>query len=318
VAKLGLIAAGPRSAAEIAAHSRAALDRPLALGHDAELWVGVATDAARSLGAFQRLEARAGGPAAVVRRGSGGPEVLIGPGTVHVALSLAHPGSLAACDEKRIVNRYVRPLLRALTASGSTSAFFGRDWISVSKHPAGWVGFAHDATTRRTLFEAFVAVSAPFVSPERVERSAFRGRAPATLESIAGRAMDARRIAQAVVAAYSEGLEVFEVDAGPGGDKAVDGAGLDTASDPPWAATIEEAIGLIGAGPDSRGVFRVGGDLMASRDAVARLEGRAAVASEGEMAAIVDETLTAPGVVIEGVRELGSFREVIARARGWR
>ena len=33
-----------------------------------------------------------------------------------------------------------------------------------------------------------------------------------------------------------------------------------------------EAIGPLGAGPDARGVFRVGGDLLVSRDALARLE----------------------------------------------
>jgi hypothetical protein len=132
--------------------------------------------------------------------------------------------------------------------------------------------------------------------------------------------IDPRRIAQAVVAAYTEGLEVCEVDAGPARDRAVDApsdAGFEAASEPPWAATTEEAIGLIGAGLDSRGVFRVGGDLMASRDAVALLEARAAVASEDEIGAIVDGTLAAPGVALEGVRELGSFREVIVRARGW-
>ena len=67
-ARIGVIRAGERSAREIAAHSRAALDRPLA--HAAELWVAVAYDEALLVGAFQR---GAGLPATwpLLRRGSG-------------------------------------------------------------------------------------------------------------------------------------------------------------------------------------------------------------------------------------------------------
>ena len=71
--------------------------------------------------------------------------------------------ALVACDESRLVNRYVRPLLRALTKVGATAHFFGRDWVSVAGRPVAWVGFAHDAGTRRTVFEAVVAVGAPYV-----------------------------------------------------------------------------------------------------------------------------------------------------------
>ena len=316
MATLGLMAAGSRPATEIAEHSRTALDRSLLC--EAELSVALVTDEARILGAFQRLEEpsnRAGsaseGSRRCLRRGSGGPEVLVGPGTLHVALALANPGILAACDETRIVNRYVRPLLRALAATGSPAAFFGRDWISVSKQPVAWVGFGHDATTGRTLFEAFVAVASPFASPGR---GSFRGKVPSTLQSIAGRVLDPARLAHAVVDAYAEGRDVRQLEPTP-----VTAPDFVTAtevtSDPPWAATYEEVIGIVGAGPDSRGVFRVGGDLLVSRDALARLETRAAQASEEDIGPIVDATLKAPGVALDGVRTLASLRDVIARAR---
>src|SRR5580658_1117618 len=180
--RLGVIRAGTRSAGEIAAHSRAALDRPLA--HMAELWVAVARDEALLVGAFQRGR---GMPATwpLVRRGAGGPEVRVGPGTVHVALALTHPGVLVPCDETRIVNRSVRPLLRALTKTARLAHFFGRDWVSVAHRPAAWVGFAHDAGTRRTLFEAFVAVRTPFAV---ADRPSFLGKRQGALEEIAGRA----------------------------------------------------------------------------------------------------------------------------------
>jgi hypothetical protein len=324
VAKLGLTMAGLRSSAEIASHSHSALDRPLR--YDGELWVAVASDEARLLGAFQRAEASADDNASLasplmaprvgslLRRGSGGPDVLVGRHTVHIALALAHPASLAACDEKRIVNRYVRPLLRALTATGSPAAFFGRDWISVSKQPAAWVGFGHDRGTRRTLFEAFVAVASPFAS---MARGSFRGRAPGTLESIARHTVDPFRLAKAVVDAYSEGHEVAHT--GPlEVTLAIDPAIAKVAGvtlEPPWAATSDEAIGRIGAGPDAHGVFRVGGDLLVSRDALAHLEARVALAAEDDIGAIVDESLTAPGVALDGVQSLVSLRDVILRAR---
>jgi hypothetical protein len=317
VRKLAIIAAGPRSAAEIAEHSRSALDRRLVC--DAELWLAVATDEARIWGAFQRVaephphagSATEVGPALPgLRRGSGGPEVLVGPGTVHVALALANPASLVASDEKRIVNRCVRPLLRALTATGSPAAFFGRDWISISKLPGAWVGFGHDAATRRTLFEAFVAVASPFALPGR---GSFRGKIPGSLQSIAGRALDPARIARAVADAYAEGNDVVTLEPTPTDPNI--GSATELSSDPPWAATCEEAIGVVGAGPDARGVFRVGGDLLASRDALARLESRTALLPEGEIGAAVDEILLAPGVALDGIRTLGSLRDVIVQAR---
>lgn len=300
---LGVVRAGERSAREIAAVSRGALDR--ALANPAELWVAVARDEAVLVGAFQRAAGmRADWP--LVRRGSGGPEVRVGPGTVHVALALAHPGALVACDEKRIVNRLVRPLLRALTRTGSLAHYFGRDWVSVARRPAAWVGFAHDATTQRTLFEAFVAVRTPFAT---TDRPSFLGKAPGTLESIGGRSVDPERIARAIVEAYARDAEQVAVGApqqAPDAD--------DPRAEPPWAATCEVPIGAIGAGPDARGTFRIGGDLLVSRDALARLEARAAAAPDGDVARVVDD-LAAPGVALDGVPSLTAVRDVILAAR---
>jgi hypothetical protein len=302
---LGLIAPLARSAAELAAYSREALDRTLRA--DAELCVAVASSEARVLGSFERA-AEEVALRGLVRRGSGGPEVLVGPGTVHVALALTQPGSLVPCDEKRIVNRYVRPLLRALTATGSPAAFFGRDWISVSKRPAAWVGFGHDATTGRTLFEAFVGVTIAFA---RGERPSFREHAPGSLQSIAGRDLDPARIAEAIARAYAEGQEVERLDPPP----VQANLSSDVVREPPWAATCDEAIGLLGAGKDARGVFRIGGDLLVSRDALARLEVQAAEVPVERIDSVVSEILTAPGVALDGIRSLASVRDVIVRAR---
>ncbi len=232
---------------------------------------------------------------------------------MHVALTLAHPGALTPCDEKHIVNRSVRPLLRGLTkvvGAGGPASFFGRDWVSIAHRPAAWVGFAHDATTRRTLFEAFVAVRTPFAI---TERPSFRGKAQGTVELIANRALAPDRVAEAIAEAYASGTDWFAVDMPtPGDELDLD----DPRIDPPWAATCDEAIGTLGAGKDARGMFRVGGDLLVSRDALGRLEYRAAGASEGDIGLIVNETLGAPGVALDGVRSLGNVRDMIVRARG--
>jgi hypothetical protein len=300
--RLGVVLAGARGARLLAASSRTALDR--ALRADAELTLAVASDDAVLAGAFQR----AAGP----RRGSGGPAVRVGPGTVHVALALAHPAALLACDERRIVNRYVRPLLRALTKAGGTGSvahYFGRDWISVAHRPVAWVGFAHDATTRRTLFEAFVAVRTPFAT---ADRPSFLGKPPATLESLAGAPVDEGPLVLAIAAAYAADTASVPFDLRPA--PALDPA-PDPAPDPPWSAIVDEAIGPLGAGPDRHGVFRVGGDLLVSRDALARLETLAAAAPIDDLGRVVDETLGAPGVALDGVRSLTSVRDVIAAAR---
>jgi hypothetical protein len=292
----------------MAAHSRAALDRPLPTA--AELWVAVARDEACVLGAFERGPAsRARSDSPVTRRGSGGPTVIVGSGTIHVVLSLSQPGALVACDQARIVNRYVRPVLRALSRNGTLAHFFGRDWVSVAKQPVAWVGFGHDATTRRSVFEAFVGVRSPIAT---TPRASFRGKQPGTLESIAGRELDATRIANGIIDAYLEAYDASAVDVVAADEPRSE---PDWSLDPPWAATCEEVIGLIGAGADKFGVLRVGGDLLVSRDALARLEASVVDAPDEELDRIVDETLAAPGVALDGVRSLKSIRDVIQRAR---
>jgi len=304
---------GSATARELSAMSAAALDVPLAGGEDPELWVHEVTSEATVLGAFERNLDPASGD--VARRGSGGPAILVGPGTVHVALLLGYPGALVACEPAKLVNRYVRPLLRALTKVGATAHYFGRDWISVSHRPAGWVGFAHDARSRRALVEAFVAVETPFAV---ASRASFLGKEPGTLASILGRTLPSARIVEAVVEAYGSayGRSLEAVPSTPPDALASSASHAVEALDAPWQATCEEVIGTIGAGKDRGGTFRLGGALLASRDAVAEVAERARAIgpSVDELGAMVDAVLRAPGVAIDGVRSLESIRDVLFRA----
>ena len=90
------------------------------------------------------------------------------------------------------------------------------------------------------------------------------------------------------------------------------------ADEEPWAATREEAIGTIGAGRDRAGRLRIGGELMASVDALARLEDLIAElpadANAEDVGRAVDDALTTGGAVTFGVRSLETLRDVILDA----
>jgi hypothetical protein len=263
------------------------------------------------LGAFQRgVEVKTELP--LHRRGSGGAAARVGEGTLWVSLALTRPSALVACEPAKIVNRYVRPLLRELTKLGSPARYFGRDWVSIAHRPTALVGFAHDAKSGRAAFEAFVPVRTPIALSAR---SSFTGKAPATLEEILEKPVDIDALARSLEAAYAAAYarEIVRL-----GDVLLAETGDDPRVDPPWAATKNEAIGIVAAGRDAHGRLRVGGELLASRDAIVALETRVndlrPDASADGIAIAVTETLAAPGVAVEGVRALTSIRDVIGRA----
>ncbi len=317
------------TSAELVASSRNALD--CGLSHAASLRLAVPSISALILGAMQRfteLDAAHVDPhLQVMRRGSGGGEVVVGPGTVWMQLALSESSALLPCPPSRLLNRYVRPLLRALTKLGALAHYFDRDWVSASnggiKGPVAQLAFAHDATTGRALVEAFIGVTTPFAVRAR---PSFLGQAPLTLRELGVAPdgdSDADRVIDALVRAYSnayesgalatdgpqplaDSLESFDVDDDPRRDLA-------------WVATREDAIGTVAAGCDATGRFRVGGELMASRDALAALEDEVMEAStRGTVdGARIDRALTklgAPGVAMFGVRNLRSLRDVIDEA----
>ncbi|MDB4994411.1 MAG: hypothetical protein JWM74_1843 [Myxococcaceae bacterium] len=308
------------STEQIASLGTAALEGDSA--SDAELFVHGLDREALVLGAFQRASSVSADPRPMVGRVSGGPVVAVGRGTLHVVLALRKIDALEACTPRQIVNRHVRPLLRALTASGATARFFGRDWIDVKSRPTAWVGFAHDTTTGRAVLEAFIAVSSPFaVHP----RAAYLGKEPGTLDAITGRSFDPPRITAAIRAAYEAawGERLAVHMPGLTGSIAPPPLGAPPPpavpptlmpDEPPWAATVNEAIGMVAAGRDRHGVLRVGGDLLASRDALARLEARVIGAAPEAVAAIVAEELGDPRVALDGVKSLDSVRDVLVRA----
>lgn len=321
---LGVLRLEGSPAARVAAASRGALDRRLE--HDAELLLATLEDDAVVLGALQRASelGEADDPSrALLRRGSCGAEVTVGPGSLWVQLALIRSDALVRCEPSRLLNRHVRPLLRALTKVGALAHYFDRDWISAGRRPVAMIAFGHDVASGRALVEAVIAVRTPFALRMR---PSYLGKAPATLADV-GAAVELPRLCDAIIEAYAAAYGRTIVD-GPalapsrarsgaaGGD-----ARRDPRAEPAWASTRSEAIGLVGAGPDREGRMRVGGELMVSRDAVTSLEARLAGPDGIDAAAIaraVDETLGAPDVALVGVRSLTSVRDVLVEASGGR
>jgi hypothetical protein len=257
------------------------------------------------LGAFQRAGELERPELPLSRRASGGGAVRVGPGTIHVVLALPSPDALADADTKKILNRYVRPLLKAITKASIIASYFGRDWVSAAHRPIGAVSFGHDSESQRTTFEAFVATKTPFAVTERIS---FLGKSPATLDHVAGKAIDPAKLADAIVAAYA-GAWRLDIERAPIEDTPIASA-LDEA---PWLGRVEESIGPILADKTN-----VGGEFMASSDAIARIHDRLERTPDDfdAIGKLIDAELSSPRVALEGVKALRSFQLALAKARG--
>ena len=264
---------------QIALASRDAMTRVLARP---ELEIEFCKDDAILIGAFQRP---CDAPEPSIQRGTGGCAVRVGPGTLHVMVALPTFDE----DESVILNRLTRPLLRAVKAR-----YFGRDWIDVDHHPIAHVGFAHERATRRTVFEAFVAIRTPFAI---ADRASYVGKNPATLEDLRGK-IDDEALVNSIVAAYGHAVHTTDSPLSK----------LEARSSKPWTASIDEAIGPICAGFDNSGRFQLGGELMASFDAVRDFEDCIARGDDAEEAA--DAAFTALHTALFGVRSLQSFAKL--------
>ncbi len=296
---------GSLAAAASASHD--AFLRPLT--HPIELCVAALEQEGELLGAFQRSsDGRTGLPLA--RRATGGASVRTGPGVIHCVLALASPSVLVPANEDQILNRWVRPFLAALTKVAAPAHYFGRDWISVSHRPAAAIAFAHGAATERTVVEVFVSASRTFSAGQR---ATFLGKEPIALDEVAKTAVTAERLRAALVGELGEryGLEARDVP------PRAPAPAPNVPDDPPWKASVDEAIGPISAGVDRTGALRLGGELMASSDAITEVETRLRDATRQDLDAILEAAFSSRDgwrPALFGVRDLGSIREVLAAA----
>ncbi|MEB2310566.1 MAG: hypothetical protein OZ921_12015 [Sorangiineae bacterium] len=275
------------------------------------------------LGAYQRAASAVRTPElsragyALTRRASGGPALIVGPGTLHLALALPSPGALTDCPDDRLLNRYVRPLLRALRRAGVRASYFGRDWVSADHRPIAWVGFAlYD--DRAAWVEAILPVSHSFLLPARFDGyplralDPFLGAIPATLETMRGAPLDPAELTRLIVEEYAKAYG----DLAPGDFTNAELRPDAVDARPPWDVVLEEAIGFIGAAGGA--APELGGDLFASEGAARRLSALLAGVLRGELATD-DETLDAAcyelarSEVIDGVRDLHTIIRAIRR-----
>jgi hypothetical protein len=297
------------SAEEVARRSWNVLSRPLPAGVVAELTVSTVApgQSAVLLGRFQREPDAAGlHPGAPrLRRASGGTHVHLGGGDVHVLLSLASADALVACTPASLVNRHVRPVLRALGG-----AFFGRDWIAgpreLSRRPVAFAGFAHHAGSGRAALEVILPGADGWCDPSRASH---RGLAPAHVEHPA-------RFAEAIVSAFEAAF-----GSALGAGSAAPGEDAPAADTVPWTASLDEAMGPLRAGRDIGGALRFGGEIFASADRVDALGPAVDAAMKAAPAdrsaavgALVDAAFTETGGVIVGVGDLANVRAVLLAA----
>lgn len=294
------------------------LGLPLAGGKvEAAVYVAPIVGEGILLGRFQRvrstvdLRALEGSGLTIVRRQSGGPAVRVGRGQVYLSLELSSPAALGGVsDPGRALNRHVRPLLRALTSLSSVTATSGgRDVILARGEPVARVFVHHHRGSGVTGLEAIVNVSrasdldpAVDLAHGAVERAPSR-----TLNEIVGRELAIAAVVEAIVNELSAvaGGEVGSFDP-TGFPPRVD------PDEPPFTAMIPESIGLLGAVVELNRVA-VGGDLMASHDAVDALSvALFGVTDADEIGAIVDRAFD--GALLLGVQSLESIRKVVLAA----
>lgn len=246
------------------------------------------------------------GPGPAYRRASGGRSVKLGPGCMYVALALPRPSELGAdIHGANLLNRLLRPLLRALTGEGALTHYFGRDWIAVAKRPGGTVAFAHERGSGRTVIEAFLGISQSVALT--ATHPSYLGKLPDSIERLAGRPLQEERLAERIAHAYAVTYG-FEWTAAewPAAEAA------ELAPEPAWQATAEEPIGLLGARRDADGTLRLGGELMISRDVLAGLTSWLDTAtSEADIDEALATCLSGADVALFGLRDLSAIKRLV-------
>lgn len=255
-------------------------------------------------GAFESNTRSEDGP--IYRRASGGRSVRLSHGCVYVALALPTPTAAGPdVNGGNLLNRLLRPLLRALTGEGALAHYFGRDWIAVAKRPAGTVSFAHQRGSGRTVVEAFLGISQSVaLSPAH---PSYLGKLPDSIERLAGRPLLEERVAERIAHAYavSYGFE-WTAHEWPTSEAPRLGA------EPPWQVTAEEPIGLVGARRDPSGALRLGGELMISHDVLAGLTSWLdSATSESDIDDALATCLSGTEVALFGLRDLSAIKRLV-------
>ena len=124
---------------------------------------------AQLVGRFGLFDPSSPSSTQAVRRATGGRTLRAGDGCLAIAIAVQHTGALLAdggdIPPRKIVNRFVRPVLGLLNRAGVGAAYFGRDFISASSRAVASVGWDSRADGG-ALFECVVGMSRSLADDE--------------------------------------------------------------------------------------------------------------------------------------------------------
>ncbi|MGF1467495.1 MAG: hypothetical protein ACFCGT_15325 [Sandaracinaceae bacterium] len=277
----------------------------------AALYVASLRGDARVFGRWQVPALTLRSEAAAVRRWTGGPATVAGDGVLYLALALARADVFLETPRDRILNRTVRGLLGGLRAVGFAAHYFGREFVSVDKRPAGLLGWAR-AADGRVLFEAFLGAERTYPPPaDEVATPARRepprlGKAPLRLADV-GTPPSAAELCAACARAWDREGALEPVHADPP-------APGPPPPEPPaqvhWSEPREVPIGWIWAGlargPAGVTHARIAGDLYQDDDGPDRLSAAlmGAPPSPERLRDGLNAALGTHGATVEGLRSL--------------
>ena len=229
-----------------------------------ELWTCTFTSTAILDGRFafaREAESQASANTPRHRRASGGHAVRVGPGVLYAAIALPKVNSLVAdATSHNLLNRHVRPLLRALSFGKKPASYIGKDRLTIGSTAVAYCGFAFDASSGVAIVEAFIGVTESFAASDGDDAKVKDG----SLASLSMTTLTIEELAEKVRrhAAREFGRELAITHA-----SALSGA----APDAPFSgglspfATSPAAIGTIGFSRGDEGLF-FGGDCMMAEE----------------------------------------------------
>ena len=276
------------------------------------------------LGRYQRLArfdeeaARAAG-LTLSRRVGGGRALLAGQGTVGVLLAVPAGGAgllpaVVAAD--KVLNRYVRGLLRGLGLLGAPAHYFGRDFVTADHRQIGRIS-QDGGPDGSVLFEAVVALERNLEVPAELmpgvaaaPAPSATAPAPVALADLTCRLRRFDEVADQLALGYAStyaqerrAIEAPEEALGPAFAPAPVGQ-VGPAIDIP-IGIIEAELALEG---DTITAVRLHGDFIATSFAIAALEA-GVVGSTRDAAALaprIDGALMQPHAAMLGLRDLAS------------
>lgn len=305
---------------------------------DLVLVCGAPVDSAYVLGRWQRGRDALVDPhrAHALRRRTGGPTFRLGPGTLYVGLAMKHASVLMETPPTRILNRTVRPLLAALRAGGLPAHYFGRDFVSVDKRPAGALGWAR-TPDGRVLFEVALSVRESFAPPrahmpdeiwEARGAAPLMGKEPLVLDSLRPELTELS-LAEHVIRAYESALGQMlargDALAVPPDEEALAAPEEDSRGDEAllvrWSAPRGIPIGVARAGAalDARGhlsFVSLAGDFYQDDDAPERLASLllGGPAQSARVRDAINQTYARGAACIEGTSSLQPLLEALLEA----